>query len=289
MEKMYEIILKPKKEFHVPVEVEVISPDKLAGKSISEIKNEIVYEGNRMKRLEELFEVTGEVGEAPDKIRIIIENSSKKLWRIGEGMTAGEIIVKGNAGNYLGKNMAGGKITVHGNTGSWIGAEMIDGTIEIHGNAGNYVGARFRGETQMKGMKGGKIIIHGNAGVEVGYGMLKGAIIIDGNCLEFPGIKMKGGSILIKGNCPGRAGAEMTGGKIVICGRVESILPSFYIESIEKAAKVKGIKVEGPFYMFLGDYLANRRPYGRLYVSISNNPHLKNYAKLIEEGGEQND
>ena len=38
--------------------------------------------------------------------------------------------------------------------------------------------------------------------------------------------------------------------------------------------------------MFLGDYLASRRAYGRLFVSIQNNPHLKNYAKLLEEGGE---
>ncbi|RLE51253.1 MAG: formylmethanofuran dehydrogenase subunit C [Candidatus Methanomethylicota archaeon] len=286
MEKIYEVILKPKREFRVPVELEVVTPNNFAGKSINEIISQVIYEGNRERKLGELFEVKGEVGESPDNIRIIIENSCNKLWRIGEGMSAGEIIVKGDVGHYLGKHMAGGKITVHGNAGSWVGAEMVDGLSEIHGNAGNHVGARFRGEPQGMGMKGGKIVIHGNAGVQVGLGMIKGAIIIDGDCLEFPGMKMRGGSILIRGNCPGRAGADMTGGKIVICGRVDSILPSFYIESIEKATKVKGEKIEGPFYMFLGDYLASRRAYGRLFVSIPNNPHLKNYAKLLEEGGE---
>ncbi|RLE49839.1 MAG: formylmethanofuran dehydrogenase subunit C [Candidatus Methanomethylicota archaeon] len=279
-----EIIIKPKKEFKVPVEVDVIKPENFAGKSLNEILGLVVYEGNKERKLGELFEVVGEPVDDASKIRIIIEGSTRKLWSIGAEMTTGEIIVKGDVGHYLGMKMKGGSILVHGNVGSWIGAEMTNGTIEIHGNAGDYIGARFRGERPEFGMKGGKIVIHGNAGVEVGRGMIKGTIIIDGNCLEFLGANMKGGSILVKGNCTRRIGSGMTGGKIIVCGHVDSILPSFYIEDISKTAKVKGVVIEGPFYLFLGDYMASTKANGRLFISISNNPHLKKFLELIEGG-----
>jgi len=283
-EELCEIIIKPKKAFRVPVDMELIKPENIAGKTLNELLNELtVYEGNRERKFGELFDVKGEPVSDASKIRLIIEPSTRKLWSIGMGMTTGEIVVKGDAGHYIGAKMRGGKIVIYGKTGSWIGAEMSGGTIEVHGDAGDYVGARFRGKGSEAGMTGGMIIIHGNAGVEVGRGMIKGTIMIYGSCLEFLGANMKGGSILVKGNCPGRVGSGMTGGKIVICGHVNSILPSFYIDDKVDKTKVKGNVIEGPFYLFIGDYMAAPKVYGRLFISIPSNPHLKRFLELIEE------
>lgn len=282
VKEVFEIIITPKKEFKVPVELDSIKPENFAGKKIKDIMKLIVFEGNRKRTLGELFSIHGKTSDNPEKIRIIIEESTPKLWRIGEEMQFGEIIVNGDAGHYIGAKMKGGKIIVKGNVGSWIGMEMKGGTIEIHGNAGNYVGGRLRGKRPENGMKGGMIIIHGDCGVEAGRGMRKGTIIIDGNCLEYPGADMQGGSILIRGNCIGRAGANMIGGKIVICGRVDKILPSFYLEDIVEKVKVKKEKIKEPFYMFIGDYSVSRKANGRLYISKNNNPQLE---KLKEKLG----
>jgi len=282
----FEIIITPKKKFKVPVELDSIKPEKFAGKKIKDIMKLIVFEGNRKKTLGELFSIHGKTSDNPEEIRIIIEESTSKLWRIGEEMQFGEIIVNGDAGHYIGAKMKGGKITVNGNVGSWIGMEMKGGTIEIHGNAGDYVGGRLRGKIPDSGMKGGMIIIHGNCGVEAGRGMRKGTIIIDGDCLEYPGTDMQGGSILIRGNCTGRAGANMIGGKIVICGKIEKILPSFYLEDIVSKVKVKKEKIKEPFYMFIGDYSVSRKANGRLYISKLNNPHLEKLREKLGLGEE---
>ncbi|RLE78588.1 MAG: hypothetical protein DRJ36_04430 [Thermoprotei archaeon] len=109
-----------------------------------------------------------------------------------------------------------------------------------------------------------------------------GLIAIDGSCKAMPGVKMSGGSILIRGDCEGKAGARMTGGKIVVCGRVGEVLPTFYIDGIASSVKVKGEKIKGPFYLFLGDVLGDIECRGRLYVSVKNNPDFKVFESLLE-------
>jgi len=274
------IVITPKVMFEVPVEVENISPDVFANLSLDEIKKLEVYEGNRKRALGELFEVSEEEGEG--EIVVVLNGDFSKVCRVGEGMSFGEILVSGNLGSFAGYKMRGGKITVKGNVGGWLGAHMVKGTIEVFGDAGDHVGASLRGLRKGKGMSGGLIVIHGNAGAEVGAGMVKGTIIVEGNCGPLPGYAMMGGNILIKGNCPGKAGARMTGGKIVVCGRIGEILPSFYIDSIVPSVKVKKVKYEGPFYLFLGDALEDIKCGGRLYVHVGNNPHLSEFKELLE-------
>jgi len=276
-------ILKPVEKFSVPVEAENLKPDVFAEKSLDEIKSLTVYEGNRRRKLGELFEVKEEEVEG-ETIRIILEGDLSKVWRIGEGMTFGEIVVNGDCGHFLGYRMKGGKITVKGNAGSWLGGKMASGTIEVFGNAGDHVGSVLRGLKKGKGMKGGTIIIHGNAGAELGAKMSKGLIAVDKNCGVLPGLYMSGGTILIRGNCAGKAGARMSGGKIVICGNAGGVLPTFYIDSIVPKVKVKKEKIEGPFYLFLGDVLGDVKCTGRLYVSVNGNPELAKFKELL--GGE---
>ncbi len=280
---MMTITLIPKRPFEVLVDAKCITPEEFAGKSLEEIGALEIYEGSAVKKLSDLFEIRGESSESVEETQITIEGDMWKVCRIGEKMSGGTIIIKGSAGHYLGRWMKGGRIEVHGNVRSWLGAEMQNGTIEVFGNAGSFVGGRLRGKVGKKGMKKGLIIIHGSVGARTGHGMVKGNIIVDGNSGPFPGSEMMGGKILIRGDCEGKAGANMTGGSIIICGKLPSVLPGFYIDDIASKAKIKKEKVEGPFYVFVGDALASRSCGGRLYIHKASNPHLKVYEELLEE------
>ncbi|MEM1566260.1 MAG: formylmethanofuran dehydrogenase subunit C [Candidatus Bathyarchaeia archaeon] len=271
--------LYPIKEFRLPVVAECINPDVFRGKSIKEIEVLKVWEGNKQKKLSELFKVEAEKAEGSQGDPVItIHGDVSRVRRIGVGMKAGEIIVKGNAGMHLGEEMRGGKITVYGNVLGWVGSMMKGGVIEIHGNTGDYLGAPYRGSTE--GMKGGRIVVYGNVGREAGAHMRKGIIKIYGSAGQFVGFRMKGGTIYVQKDCEARAGACMVDGTIIVGGRIESVLPTFTIEGLRKKVKVEeGEVVEAPFYLFIGDLTENGR--GKLFVAKEPNPHLSRYEKFL--------
>jgi len=222
---MTEIILKLKEIPEIGMEAECISPDNFAGKNMKDIEDMEVYVGNRVEKLGSYFQVSGTRAEEPDEINIVIDGDCCRVKRIGQGMTAGEIIVKGNTGMHLGSRMRGGRILVEGNSDSWVGMEMKGGNIEIKGNAQHFIGSAYRGN--WKGMKDGNIVINGDVGDNTGTCMLSGRISIKGNAGQFLGFRMKGGEIIVRGNAGSRAGAGMEAGKITINGKVEEMLPSF--------------------------------------------------------------
>ncbi|NWG10882.1 formylmethanofuran dehydrogenase subunit C [Candidatus Bathyarchaeota archaeon] len=274
------IKLTPAKEFQFPINAECINPDVLSGKTREEIEKLKIWEGNKPKKIGELFKVEENRTENPleKEAAITIHGNVSKARRIGADMKNGEIVILGDVGMHLGEEMKGGKITVHGNVDSWAGSMMKNGTIEIHGNAGNYLGAPYRGCSE--GMHGGKIIVNGNVGTEAGAHMKKGIIKIYGSAGQFVGFRMCDGTIYIQKDAEPRAGACMTSGKIVIGGFLESVLPSFTIDSIKGKVKIEENEVaEGPFYLFLGDRVEHGD--GKLYVFKTKNPHLSHYEKYL--------
>ncbi|MGQ9545360.1 MAG: formylmethanofuran dehydrogenase subunit C, partial [Candidatus Bathycorpusculaceae bacterium] len=131
-----------------------------------------------------------------------------------------------------------------------------------------------------EGMHGGKIVVYGNVGNEAGAHMRKGVIKIYGRAGQFLGLRMQEGTIYVAKDSGGRAGACMKGGKIVIGGFLESVLPTFTIDSIKEKVKIEeGETASGPFYLFLGDLVENGE--GKLYVFKEKNLHLSYYEKLL--------
>jgi formylmethanofuran dehydrogenase subunit C len=273
------IELVPTREFRFPITAECISPNVFQEKTFPEIEALRVWEGNKQRTLSDIFKIAESSTDVQQKNnRITVHGDLTRVRGIGSHMESGEIVIQGNVGMHLGAEMHGGKITVYGNAGGWVGSMVKNGSIEIHGNVGDYLASPYRGST--KGMRGGRIVVHGNAGNEAGAYMKDGVIKILGSAGQFLGLRMREGTIYVKNGCEGRAGACMSGGKIVIGGAVESVLPSFAIDSMKKKAKIEeGEDAEGPFYVFLGDLAENGK--GKLYVSKTNNPHLSSYEKLI--------
>jgi formylmethanofuran dehydrogenase subunit C len=273
------IRLQPTKEFKLPITAECITPDVFQAMSLNEIGMQKIWEGNKQKRLDELFKIDNSKDTtASESTMISISGDVSKVKRIGAQMKNGGITINGNVGMHLGEEMAGGKITVNGDVGSWAGSMMKNGAIEIHGNAGDYLAAPYRGST--KGMHGGKITVNGNVGNEAGAHMKRGTIKILGNTGQFVGLRMHDGTIQVQGDCDARAGACMIAGKIVIEGKLESILPSFTVDTIKPKVKIEENEtVQGPFYVFLGDLAECGN--GKLYVSKQNNPQMIIYDKFL--------
>ncbi len=269
------ISLFPLKEFALPIIADCISPDIFKDRPLDEIGQFTVWEGNKQKLLGQLFRIE-EIKQANPTITI--QGDVSKLKRVGARMTEGEIIVNGDIGLHLGEEMRGGKIIVHGNVGGWAGSRMKGGEIEIHGNAGHYVGSPYRGSSE--GMKGGRITVHGNVGDEAGAYMKKGIIKINGCAGQFTGFRMREGTIYVKRNCSLRVGACMASGKIIVGGVLDSVLPTFTIDSIKQKVKIEEEEnIEEPVYLFLGDIAEHGK--GKLYVSKQKNPHLNHYERFL--------
>ena len=270
------IILTPLKKFTYPITADCINPEVFQGKDTAEIANLPVFEGNKQKKLSDLFKIQEDKATTPS---ITINGDVSEVRRIGMGMKNGEIVINGNAGMHLGEKMEGGKISVNGNVSQWTGASMKNGTIEIHGNAGDYLASPYRGSTE--GMKGGKIVVDGDVGSDSGAYLHGGLIKIKGNNTgQFLGFHMSDGVIHIEKNASTRLGANMTGGKIIVSGYVEELMPSFTIDTVKPKVKVDATEsAPGPFYVFLGDL--TEKCTGKIFVSKVNNPHLKTYEKYL--------
>jgi formylmethanofuran dehydrogenase subunit C len=269
------IVLTPLKKFQYPVHAECINPDVFQGKSMKEIASLPVWEGNKKKKLSDLFKIEETAAKTPN---ITINGDASEVRRVGQGMKTGEIIINGNAGMHLGEKMAGGKIMVNGNASGWTGSSMKKGFIEIHGNASDYLASPYRGSSE--GMRGGKIVVDGNVGSDSGCYLRGGVIVIKGNSGPFLGFHMSKGAIYVEKNAEPRLGANMTGGKIIVSGVVEDIMPTFTVDRVKKKTKVDDtLKVEGPFYVFIGDLAEIGR--GKLFISKSANPHLSHYEKFL--------
>jgi len=272
------ISLHAKKEFRLPIIANSVSPDVFQGKKSAEIEALKLWEGNKQKKLGELFKVEENKTKSQHESTIVIHGNLSKVRMVGARMKDGEITIYGNAGMHLGEEMRGGRINVQGDTGGWAGSMMKGGAIEIHGNAGDYLGAPYRGSSE--GMHGGKITVYGNVGNEAGAHMRKGIIKVYGNAGQFAGFRLHNGAVYVQKDCGDRVGACMKDGTVVVGGFLDSVLPTFAIDGVRKKAKIEeGEAVEMPFYLFVGDLIEEGR--GKLYVSREKNPHLKHFERFL--------
>ena len=231
----------------VPVEADSITPDRLAGRTRSEIEQLPVLEGNASARLADFFTVAGE---ADDRVRL--EGDCSRVKHIGRGMREGRI-----------------EIEVFGNAGDWAGAEMRGGRLHVTGDAGHLLGAAYRGS--VRGMRGGTIVVEGTAGNEVGCAMRRGLIAVGGGVGDFAGVTMLAGTLFVFGPFGLRTGAGMKRGAIVAHGEAvepPKLLPTFrfdceyaapwvplYLRALrESGLRIPDLAPDGLYRRFSGDF-----------------------------------
>jgi formylmethanofuran dehydrogenase subunit C len=264
---MATVTLTPIQEPSLRLEADNITPDVFAGKSAADIAALHVFMGNTQYTLGEYFEVAGSGGATAAETTIVIAGDVSRVKYIGMKMTAGEILVKGDADMYAGAWMQGGRITVKGDADAFAGTGMTGGELFIEGTAGNYLGAAYRGD--WRGMQGGVIRVGGDAGSDIGTFMRGGEIIVNGNVDVHVGTHQEGGRIVVKGDAKSKVGGQMVEGEIYVFGDIEVMMPGFqYREDVD--LEIDGIS--GRFALYEGD-VGERHPkrkgeviYGKLYL-----------------------
>jgi formylmethanofuran dehydrogenase subunit C len=192
----------------VPLEAEVLCPDRLAAASREKIEALPLWHGNERTRLGEFFTVSGT---RDDDVRL--EGDLGRVKFVGAGMRGGRLTVAGDVGMHAGAGMGGGELHVEGDAGDWAGAGMRGGRLVVRGSAGRQVGGVYAGERA--GMRGGEIVVHGDVGAQAGAGLRRGLIAVSGRAGDAAGLRMLAGTIVALGGVGPRPGAGMRRGTIV--------------------------------------------------------------------------
>jgi formylmethanofuran dehydrogenase subunit C len=202
------------------VDCAALTVDRLSGMAIAEIAALPLPSGNRTIPAGELFTLGGTPGE-----RVEIVGGTDRLDRIGQGMTRGTMLIRGDAGSYLGAGLEGGTIEVEGRTGAYTATGMRSGMIHVHGDAGDFLAAAIPGEH--RGMQGGTVVIRGNAGDRVGDRMRRGMLLIEGNTGDYCAARMVAGTIAVAGKIGAFPGAAMRRGTLLLLQSPAELPPTF--------------------------------------------------------------
>lgn len=270
----------------VPVEAESLNPENVTEKGIQEIKNILLWCGNRQERVGDYFDVeitpleetkngvaypefNSSDTDQRNLAKLVLQGDLSRFKRLGQGMAAGEMVIEGSVGFHAGALMRGGTLLIQENAADWLGAHMEGGLIRVKGSAGHFVGSAYRGRT--KGMTGGTILIGGNAGQMLGARMGRGLIAVEGNCGDVPGYGMKAGTILIQGTPGIRVGANMHRGTVILF-QPKDLLPTFYYNCTYKL----------PFWSLLFNHLIRE---GFSLPDSYQNMSFSRYSGDANEGG----
>jgi formylmethanofuran dehydrogenase subunit C len=197
-----------------------LTPDLLAGRTPADIAAIELICGNRRRRVDALFEISG--GDAQN---IVIRASSARLAWIGKNMSSGTLTVDGDAGPYAGCGMRGGILTISGNAGAWAASGLAGGELRIGGNAGDFLAGALPGDKY--GMRGGLVIVDGDAGDRAADRMRRGVLLIKGRAGDYLASRMRAGTVIVHGDVGAGTGFLMKRGTLVLRRAPRTMLPTF--------------------------------------------------------------
>lgn len=191
------------------VDMSPLIPERLAELGARQIEAMPLECGGRHVAAGELFSVAGD-----DAALLLFEGGSERLDRIGQGMTRGEITVRGDAGAYLARGMRGGMVAVQGSVGAYCASGMKNGVVRVEGDAGDFLAAALPGEH--RGMQGGTVLVQGNAGDRLGDRMRRGMVLVEGGCGAYCASRMGAGTIAVMGPTGANLGFAMRRGSVIL-------------------------------------------------------------------------
>ena len=268
---MKTITLTPKKFSSIALEFDELIPDKVYDWNKEDFEKYEVPIGNSRFPLTDYFDIEIEgSAEGPEEVKMILDGDMGRVKYIGCKMSAGDILVNGDADLQVGAEMTGGSITVNGNAESYAGREMKGGSLEIMGNVREYCGTSYIGE--WRGMSGGIIKVHGNAGKQLADCMSGGEIYVDGGCDILAGIHMTKGYIEIGGDVTRWPAGQMKNGTVVVKGKLGRLLEGFEVEGVYANPEIHGKQFTGKYIKYKGDIGVNGK--GSLWLNAEKNRDL---------------
>jgi formylmethanofuran dehydrogenase subunit C len=202
-----------------PIEIDGLTPDRMATLSNAEIAGLAVRAGSRRAAVGDFFTVQGERSD-----RLHIDGDLRNVDGLGAGSASGELLVHGNAGRRVGAGMTGGWIDVRGDVGDEAGLGMRGGALRISGDAGARLGAAPAGAA--KGMCGGEIVVTGSAGADAAARVRRGLIAVGGNVGAEAARAIIAGTLVVFGGIGANPGRGSKRGSIVALGAID--IPSTY-------------------------------------------------------------
>ena len=201
------------------IEIDGLTPDRLANLSTAEIAALPVLAGARRDAIGDFFTVSGERSD-----RLHIEGDLHNIDGLGAGMAGGELMIHGAAGRRVGAGMTGGRIDVRGDVGDDAGLGMHGGTLRVTGNAGDRLGAAPPGAA--KGMTGGEIVVTGSAGREAAARARRGLVVVGGDAGADAARAIIAGTLVVFGRTGANPGRGSKRGSIVALGGID--VPASY-------------------------------------------------------------
>lgn len=189
------ITLTRRAEADLPIDLDGVTPDRLAVLAEREIAALPIWAGGEQVALGDLFEVRG--GRSG---HVRLEGDLSRAVRVGAYMKAGVLEVAGSVGDEAGLAMAGG-------------------TLRISGDAGDRLGAAVPGAS--KGMTGGEIVVDGSAGVEAGARLRRGLIVVGGNAGARAARDIIAGTVVVLGATGSGAGRGSKRGSVIAVGPID--------------------------------------------------------------------
>jgi formylmethanofuran dehydrogenase subunit C len=233
--------------------------------------------GSRRVALGDIFEV-----HATTEHAVSFTRASRRLRRIGRGMSNGLIRVSGDAGDEVGAGMRGGEIRLNGNAHDFVGSGMRGGAIYVNGNCGDFSGGSLPHEAL--GMREGLICVRGNTGARTGDRMRRGLLIVNGDVGPYCAANMIAGTIVVTGRSGTGLGIGMRRGTVLCAQPPVSVPATFadcghyslailallvrHIRTLDKAA-YRHLKAIGRVQRLAGDLAAGGQ--GELLIAASGN------------------
>jgi formylmethanofuran dehydrogenase subunit C len=146
-----------------PVDLEGVTPDRIAGLAEREIASLPVRVGSRAAKLGDFFDVRGERA-----ARVCIDGDVREVHGIGAGMCGGELVIDGDAGCRVAAGMTGGEIIVRGSAGAEVAARARRGLVVVAGDVGSDAG---------RARMAGTLVVFGRTGPDPGRASRRGTII----------------------------------------------------------------------------------------------------------------
>lgn len=203
------------------IELEGIVPNVVCDLDLPAIARLEVLADERPVRLGDLASIAG----CPRDGTIECLGDFSRVHRVGAGMTAGSMIVRGSVGRHAAATMAGGSMTIEGDAGDWLAAEMTGGMVHVGGSAGGCAAGALPGSSH--GMRGGLVVVNGDVGELAGVRMRRGILAVGGCCGDAPAFEMRAGTVVIGGRVGPRPCLGMCRGSLVALSDVPAPPPTF--------------------------------------------------------------
>ncbi len=217
---MERMTLELKQAPAVPLEAEMLVPEKLQDLTPAEVAGLPLAYGRESVAAGDFFSVSGSARQG----HLHLTGDLSRVKNLGWGMSRGLLTVAGPVGMHAGAQMSGGRLEIYGDAGDWAGANMSGGTLIVRGNAGHLVGGAYRGDE--RGMRGGTLVVTGAVGNECGSRMRRG-LLVAGSSGDFAGVEMRAGTLVVLGRSGMRPGLNMRRGTLIL-REAESLLPTFF-------------------------------------------------------------